>query len=190
MAGAARTGTSSARGSGRTPSTRRPSTSSRPGPKPRTGQAIWASVSRPGTRGRSRCRPPPTGRRFPIRSPRPTRIGAGRRATAACTAGTDPHSAAEARRPRSSRRRPRSLVSGSILRYHSPKGTLSARAQVLPARPSLGTNDDGDGFRFRRGSRRAAGRGDPPARSRTGRRAGAWPAPPRSTASRRRRAVR
>jgi len=102
--GAAKTGTSSAPGSAGTPSTRRPWTSSRPGPTRRTARAIWTLACRPGTPARRGNLPPPTGRRCPIRSPGPSRAGAGRRTTAACTAGTDPRfTRRRARRLRSPR---------------------------------------------------------------------------------------
>ena len=61
--GAARTGTSSARRSAGTPSTRRRSTSSRRNLTGRTGRATSTSVCRPGTPARSRNRRQPTGRR-------------------------------------------------------------------------------------------------------------------------------
>ena len=158
-------------------------------PRPRTGPAIWAAVCRPGTRGRSRLRPPPTGRRFPIRSPRPSRSGAGRRATAACTAGTDPSSAVEARRLRSSRRRP-PFLSRAVLRAHSQEEPSRMRARASRSGSPLAATTTRSGFRIRRSLRRAAGPGGPPARSRTARPADAWPAPPRSTARRRRPAAR
>ena len=86
-----------------------------------------------------------------------------------------------------------SLASGCLPSLPLPpkKETVPQASAGSPLRLSLAwQSTTRSGFRFRRGFRRAAERGGPPARSRTGRSAGAWPAPPRSTASRRRRAAR